>query len=318
MAQTREALGWQSTTADVCDGINLTGKVAVVTGASGGLGAESGRALAHCGAQVILTARDLAKAEAVVGRIREETPGAVVSVEELELDSLDSIRRCAERIAAAHPAIHILVNNAGVMACELARTSQGWERQFATNHLGHFLFTNLLVPQLRAGAPARVVSVSSAGHRLSDVVFDDLHYEHRPYDKWTAYGQSKTANVLFAVALDRRLRDAGVRALAVHPGTILTDLGRHMSEQDIQDLVARIPGGKLEWKSVEQGAATAVWAATAPELAEQGGVYLEDCHVAARKTHEDQADGVTDYALDAEAAERLWASSEELVGIRFM
>jgi NAD(P)-dependent dehydrogenase (short-subunit alcohol dehydrogenase family) len=189
--------------------------------------------------------------------------------------------------------------------------------QFATNHLGHFLLTGLLAPALRAGAPARVVSVSSRGHRFSPVVFEDIHFERRAYDKWSSYGQSKTANVHFAVELDRRLRNAGVRANALHPGAIVTELGRHLSPDDIKQLQARSPGGRMEWKTVPSGAATSTWAATAPELEGRGGLYLEDCHEASlRKSPEDEG-GVEAWALDAAAAEKLWRVSEEMVGERF-
>jgi NAD(P)-dependent dehydrogenase (short-subunit alcohol dehydrogenase family) len=189
--------------------------------------------------------------------------------------------------------------------------------QFATNHLGHFLLAGLLTPLLIAGAPSRVVSVSSRGHRFSPVIFDDIHFEKRPYDKWESYGQAKTANVLFAVELDRRLQGMGVRANALHPGGIVTDLGRHLTEDDIKELMARAPGGKMVWKTPEQGAATSVWAATAPELEGKGGLYLDDCQIAAERTSEDDPGGYEPYARDPEAARRLWTVSEEMVGERF-
>ena len=179
-----------------------------MTGASGGLGAETARALAERGARVTLTARDVAKGEAAAEQIRKSTGNARVDVIALELMSLDSVRAFAKEFAARHGRLNVLINNAGVMACPLARTAEGWESQFATNHLGHFLLTGLLTPLLVASAPSRVISVSSRGHRFSPVVFDDIHFERRPYDKWSAYGQSKTANVLFAVELDRRLAAA--------------------------------------------------------------------------------------------------------------
>ena len=310
--------GRDSTTADVLAGIELRGKVVLVTGASGGLGGETGRALAEKGASVTLAARDVAKGQQVADAIRGAHPEAKVEVMALDLTSPASIRRFAAEFLARRPALHVLVNNAGVMACPLARTPEGYELQFATNHLGHFLLTGLLAPALRAGAPARVVSVSSSGHRLSPVVFDDIHYERRPYDKWQAYGQSKTANVLFAVELDRRLVSAGVRANALHPGAIVTDLGRHLSQEDIAALASRTPGGKgFQWKTIPAGAATAVWAATAPELEDRGGLYLEDCQVAAPKESEDQLAGYERYAVDPVAARRLWSASEGMVGETF-
>ena len=213
---------------------------------------------------------------------------------------------------------HLLVNNAGVMACPLERTEQGWEMQFGTNHMGHFLLTCLLVPQLRAGAPGRVVNLSSAGHRFADVDFEDPNYESRAYDKWESYGQSKTANVLFSVELNRRLSGAGIEAFAVHPGGIMTNLGRHLQKEDIEELMSRAPGGQgIQWKTVEQGAATSVWAATAPELTGHGGIYLEDCQVSKPKQSDDQDGGFAAYAVDPESAKRLWTLSEELLGEKF-
>jgi NAD(P)-dependent dehydrogenase (short-subunit alcohol dehydrogenase family) len=310
-------LGRDSTTADVLAGIELGGRVVLVTGASGGLGAEAARALAGKGASVTLAVRDVGKGREVAESIRASHANADVDVMALDLASPASIRRFAAEYLARRPKLHVLVNNAGVMACPLARTPAGWEMQFATNHLGHFLLTGLLVPALRAGAPARVVSVSSRGHRLSPVVFDDIHYERRPYDKWQAYGQSKTANVLFAVELDRRLVSAGVRANALHPGAIMTDLARHLSQQDIADLMARTPGGGLQFKTVPAGAATTVWAATAPELADRGGLYLEDCQIGVPTEGEEQLTGYQRYAVDPVAARRLWAASEAMVGETF-
>jgi NAD(P)-dependent dehydrogenase (short-subunit alcohol dehydrogenase family) len=228
---------------------------------------------------------------------------------------LARIRAFADRFLALHPTLHILVDNAGVMACPPAKTADGFELQFGSNHLGHFLMTCLLAPALRRGAPSRVVSVSSRGHHLSPVVFDDIQFERRPYDKWLAYGQAKTANVLFAVGLDRRLGGHGVHANALHPGAIVTELGRHLQPEDLQFLRARNP--TMQFKSVEAGAATSVFAATAPELEGRGGLYLEDCHVAAPNDASDALDGVKPYALDAANAERLWEVSERLVGERF-
>jgi len=206
-----------------------------------------------------------------------------------------------------------------VMACPLDRTPDGWERQLATNHIGHFLLTCLLAPALRAGAPSRVVNLSSAGHRLAAMDFDDPHFEKRSYDKWAAYGQSKTANVLFSVELDARLAGHGIRAFAVHPGMIMTELGRHLDENDVKELMSRTPGGgsTLSWKTVEQGAATSVWAATAPELDDRGGLYCADCRVAPADAAEDDLIGVSPHAIDPDAAEQLWRFSEASVGERF-
>jgi NAD(P)-dependent dehydrogenase (short-subunit alcohol dehydrogenase family) len=307
--------GPETTTNDVLAGIDLHGVVALVTGGSSGLGQETARAFAAQGAQVILTARDVPKGEAAAAAIRASTGNERVTVEALELGSLASIRACAQRVLERHGRLHILVNNAGVMACPFAKTADGFEMQFGSNHLGHFLLTCLLVPALRAGAPSRIVSVSSRGHHLSPVVFEDIHFEHRPYHKWLSYGQAKTANVLFAVALERRLAASGVHANALHPGAIMTELGRHLEAEDIQFLQSRNRG--MQFKSVEAGAATAVFTATAPELVGRGGLYLEDCHVAHVNDAPDALDGVKSYALDPENAERLWDVSEKLAGGRF-
>ena len=305
--------GAETTAAEVADGIDLTGKVALVTGGSSGLGQETARVLASRGAEVILTARDVAKGEAVAAAIRAATGNEAVSVEALELGSLAQIHAFAERMLARHAALDLLINNAGVMACPFAQTADGFELQFGSNHLGHFLVTALLAPALRA--PARIVSVSSRGHHISPVVFEDLRFERRPYDKWTAYGQSKTANVLFAVGLEARLGARGIHAFALHPGAILTELGRHLQAEDYEFLRSRNRG--MTFKTVESGAATSVFAATAPELAASGGVYLEDCHIAAVNDAPDALDGVKSYALDRGNAERLWEMSEQLAGRRF-
>jgi NAD(P)-dependent dehydrogenase (short-subunit alcohol dehydrogenase family) len=312
----RDGFGHDSTTDEVIQGIDLADKLALVTGGSGGLGAETARALASSGARVVVTARNVAKAEEVVRGIRAATGNAAVEVDELELGSLASVRAFAERFLARHDALHVLVNNAGVMACPYARTSDGFEMQFGTNHLGHFLLTGLIAPALLRGAPARIVSVSSRGHQMSPVVFDDIHFERRPYEKWSAYGQSKTANVLLAAELERRLAARGVHANALHPGVIFTDLARHLVPEDLEFLKKRAPGGAMRTKSVAAGAATAVWAATAPELEGRGGLYLEDCGVAEVNDAEGATGGVRSYALDPAAAERLWKVSEEMVGQR--
>ncbi len=308
--------GSATTTDEVLDGIDCTGKRVLVTGGSSGIGQETARALAAHGAEVILTARDTAKGEAVAAGIRESTGNQKVSVEAVELGSLASVRSFADRFLARYDTLHVLVNNAGVMACPFGHTTDGFETQFGTNHLGHFLLAGLLLPALRKGAPARVVSVSSRGHHMSPVVFDDIHFERRPYDKWQAYGQSKTANILFAVGLDRRLSSQGVRALALHPGAIMTELGRHLVPEDIRFLQSRGGSGGLQFKTVEAGAATSVFAATAPELADRGGVYLEDCGVASINDAEGALAGVKSYAVDPAFADRLWTLSEAAVGAR--
>jgi NAD(P)-dependent dehydrogenase (short-subunit alcohol dehydrogenase family) len=314
---TNRKFGFESTASEVVAGLDLSHVSAIVTGASGGLGAETARALAERGARVTLTARDVAKGEAAAEKIRKSTGNARVDVLPLELMSRDSVRAFAKDFSSRHKKLNVLINNAGVMACPLARTAEGWESQFATNHLGHFLLTGLLTPLLVASAPSRVISVSSRGHRFSPVIFDDIHFERRPYDKWSAYGQSKTANVLFAVELDRQLAARGVRANALHPGGIVTELGRHLTNDDIVELMSRAPGGKMDWKTPEQGAATSTWGATAPELEGKGGLYLDDCQIASVRKSEDDASGYEAYARDEAAAKRLWTVSEEHVGEKF-
>ena len=311
------SFGFESTASEVVAGLDLSHLCAIVTGASGGLGAESARALAERGASVTLTARDVAKGEKAAEAIRKSTGNAKVDVMALELMSLDSVRAFAKEYTARHKKLNVLLCNAGVMACPLARNENGWESQFATNHVGHFLLAGLLQPLLVASAPSRVVSVSSRGHRFSTVVFEDIQFERRPYDKWAAYGQAKTANVLFAVELDRRLASRGVRANALHPGGIVTELGRHLTNDDIVELMSRAPGGKMDWKTPEQGAATSVWAATAPELEGKGGLYLDDCQIARERTSPDDPSGYEAYARDPAAARRLWTVSEQLVGQTF-
>lgn len=318
-ASNREGFGAETTTDQVLEGIELSGKLALITGGSSGLGAETARAFAAKGARVVLTARDLAAGKEVADGIKASTGNQNVEVEELELGSLASIRAFAGRFLAKHDALQILVNNAGVMACEFDKTSDGFEMQFGTNHLGHFLMTGLIAPALLRGAPSRVVSLSSRGHHIGPVNFDDLHFEQREYEKWESYGQAKTANILFAVELERRLGERGVHANAVHPGVIMTKLSRHMGPDDFAVLQKRATdrGEVLSMKPVEAGAATSVFTATAPELEGRGGLYLEDCHVAEIDDTENAGGGVRSYAVDAENARQLWAVSEKMVGETF-
>jgi NAD(P)-dependent dehydrogenase (short-subunit alcohol dehydrogenase family) len=311
-----------STTNEVIAGIALDGRVAVVTGASAGLGIETARVLAQAGATVLLVARDRDKLAPVLQSLREQLPGARLESALMDLSDLDSVRAAAADIAARYPQIHLLVNNAGVMACPPGRTAQGFELQFGTNHLGHFLFTGLLVPALKAAAAAsgqdsRVISLSSAGHRFAGIDFDDPNFERREYSKWSAYGQSKTANALFAVGLDAREKVRGVRAFSVHPGVIMTELGRHVQPEDWETLKAARPSREeMTYKSIEQGAATSVWAATSSLLQGLGGLYLEDCHIAVPAVP-GQGGGVEAYASDPAVADRLWHLSESLVGQSF-
>jgi NAD(P)-dependent dehydrogenase (short-subunit alcohol dehydrogenase family) len=227
------------------------------------------------------------------------------------------VRAFCDGVLADHSHLELLVANAGVMAAPEGRTADGFETQFGTNHLGHFVLVNRLVPLLLAGAPSRVVLLSSGGHRLADVDLDDPNFEQTPYDPWTAYGRSKTANVLFAVELDRRLRDRDVRATAVHPGVIATELSRHMTDETLTALLERRGSRPMNRKSVEAGAATSVWAGVAADAHAVGGRYCEDCSVSEITTDPESATGVTAYALDQERAAALWARSEELVGETF-
>ena len=295
-----------TTTDEVVAGLDLAGKTIVVTGATSGLGKESARALASTGAEVVLCGRDDAKGQAVVDEI-----GGATSFQHLDLADLDSVRASADELLARIERLDVLLNNAGVMACPLARTADGFEMQFGTNHLGHFLFTARLFPLLAQSVPSRIVNLSSHGHMIGGVDLDDPNYEHRPYDKWEAYGQAKTANVLFSRELDRRFGDHDVHAYAVHPGMIITELGRHLDEADIADIGERTSkrpagGPSSTFKPVERGAATQVWAATGDGI--PGGAYLADAAV---------CEQVAPHATDDDVAVRLWALSEDLVGEAF-
>lgn len=308
--------GAESTVAEVIRGVSLKGRTAIVTGASSGIGIETARALASAGATVTLAVRDVAAGRSVADDINQSVGGNRASVEMLELASLTSVRTFAERWGDRP--VHFLILNAGVMGTPFGRTADGFETQFGINHLGHFLLTNLLTEKLIAAAPSRVVVLSSSGHQMSDIHFDDLNYERRPYQPFEAYGQSKTANVLFAVGFTRRYAKYGVVANAVMPGAVRSNLGRYVDQEMMQKLgwfdeQGNVPG--VLFKTPEQGAATSIWAAVAPELGKRGGLYLEDCQEAPRWREEVALVGVKDYALDPEAADRLWAASEALVGI---
>jgi len=306
--------GHHSTALEVVEGIDLSGKTAIVTGASSGLGVETARALASAGAEVLMPVRNRAKGEGVAEDIRASTGNDRVSVMDMDLSVPSEVRACAESFLARGGPLHILINNAGIMACPLQRSPEGWESQFATNHFGHFLFTQLLLPALERGAPSRVVNLSSIGHRITAVDFDDPHYVTRAYDKWNAYGQAKTANVLFSVAFNKRYTSKGVTANAVHPGGIMTGLQKDLTQEEMNALGWFDEDGNVVegFKTPEGGASTATWAATTPLLEGHGGLYLEDCNVAAMATPELPYSGVHPYAIDADAAERLWKLSEEM------
>jgi NAD(P)-dependent dehydrogenase (short-subunit alcohol dehydrogenase family) len=305
--------GWDSTTQDVIQGIDLSGRLAIVTGGYSGIGLETTRTLAGAGAHVIVPARRRAAAEEALDGI------ANVEIDDLDLGDQVSVKAFAGRVVASGRSVDLLLDNAGIMACDEARIGPGWESQFGTNHLGHFTLTNLIWPALMAGDGARVIALSSRGHKRSPIRFDDLMFEHG-YDRWEAYGQAKTANSLFAVQLDALGRDSGVRAFAVHPGGILTPLQRYLPEGEMIRLGWQDEQGNwlATFKTVEQGAATSIWAATSPQLAEAGGVYCEDCEiaeVAVPGSPTAEAKGVNAYAVDSEQAARLWEVSAELTGV---
>ena len=303
----------QPTALQVVDGVDLAGKTCVITGASAGLGRESARALASAGAHVVLAARSHEKLADAEQWVRVEVPGARTSTVQLDLASLSSVRSAAQAIAGIAPAIDVLMNNAGVMFTPFGRTADGFEIQFGTNHLGHFQLTRQLLPQLIAASGARIVILSSDGHRMSDIDLDDANWERRDYDKFAAYGASKTANVLHAVELDRLLRDFKVRAYAVHPGVVATSLARHMGREDFAALTRFAPAQpstttidiRRDFTTPEHGAATQVWAAVSSELSDVGSVYLTDCGT---------TDDVAPYAIDPAHALALWELSEKLCG----
>ena len=309
------AFGAESTADEVLDGVDLGGRRVLVTGVSSGLGLETARALAARGAQVVGAARDLEKARAAT----RATSG--IELVELDLASLASVRACAEGLVAAGMPLDLVVANAGVMATPFGRTADGFETQFGTNHLGHFVLVNRLLPLLRAGS--RLVALSSGGHRAGDVDLEDPGFERTPYNEWAAYGRSKTANILFAVEFDRRHRAAGIRAAAVHPGSIDTDLSRNMTADAKARMVASInanrPAGAPEfrYKSVAQGTATSVWAGVVADADEVGGRYCEDCHVAEATDTPGVRTGVRSYALDPDRARAVWASSASMTGESF-
>ena len=310
-------LGATTTAEEALAGKDLFGKTIIVTGGYVGLGLETTRVLTNAGATVIVPARTRDKAEANLNGMKN------VEIDSLDLLAPDSIDAFAQAFLASGRKLDILINNAGIMATPLTRDARGYETQFAANHLGHFQLTLRLWPALLAAKNARVVSLSSRGHRFSGIRFDDPQFVRTPYDKWLAYGQSKTANALFAMALDARGKAGGVRAFAVHPGGILTELMRYLSDEDIAAFgITRKPDGTLDtgahaFKTIPQGAATTLWAATSRQLDGMGGVYCEDCDIAGPgpATHELTGNGISPWAHDPEQAEKLWELSEKLTGV---
>ncbi len=307
-----------STTQDVLKGFNLTGKRYLVTGSSGGLGLETTRALAAHGATVVMAARDEAKNASAAESIRQDHPGADLEFMTVDLGSLASVRTAAATFMSDPRPLHALIANAGVMATPFGKTIDGFETQFGVDHLGHFLLVREILPKLVESAPARVVLLSSAGHRLGDIDLNDVNFEHRPYDPLLSYGAAKSANILHAVEIDRRYRDKGVRAFAVHPGGIHTELGRYMTMEVITSLMDRIgeQGSTFSWKTIPQGAATTAWATTSELLNNMGGAYCEDCNVSPVLADDDEGIngvGVAARAVDAAKATALWDLSERLV-----
>lgn len=315
-----QTFGATSTTEDVLHGVDLTGKRVLVTGVSAGLGVETARALAAHGAKVVGTARDLTKAREALARAGADG----VELVEMDLASLKSVRAAADRVNAAGEKFDLVIANAGVMAIPTRTlTEDGFETQFGTNHLGHFVFVNRIASLFAPGS--RLVNLSSSGHRYADVNLDDPNFERTDYSDFGAYGRSKTANVLFAVEFDRRHQSRGVRATAVHPGGIQTELARHMAPGALENLVATINaenektgGTAFAFKSIPQGAATSLWAGLVAPADEVGARFCEDCHVAAvNNASAEVRAGVRAYALDGDNAKRLWAKSEEMVAERF-
>ncbi|RUL72184.1 SDR family NAD(P)-dependent oxidoreductase [Dyella choica] len=315
-----------STTNQVLEGVELNGKRVLITGVSAGLGVETARSLAAHGAHVVGAVRNIAKAKGATQSVLADAKGSGgLELIEMDLNSLASVRRCADQLLAKGEKFDLVIANAGIMACPFGKTEDGFELQFGTNHLGHFVLVNRIVSLMKNGS--RLVNLSSAGHRYSDVDLDDPNFERTPYTEFGAYGRSKTANVLFAVEFDRRHKQHGIRATAVHPGGIRTELTRHMDEAALQKRIGEVneqnkaAGQPLfQWKTVEQGAATTVWAAAVADANVVGGRYCEDCHVGEWVTQEGAGlmrGGVRSYALDPERAKALWAKSEEMVGERF-
>ena len=321
--------GNTTTTDEVLEGLDLVGRRVVITGAASGLGRESARALAAHGASVTVLARSRDRAARAAEEIEALVPAAKVESGVVDLADLSTIRSFAETYTVTHDAIDVLINNAGVMACPFGRTVDGFETQFGTNHLGHFLLTALLYPALLGSSSPRVVTLSSGGHARSDVDLVDPNFEVTEYSPWMSYGRSKTANALFARELARRGGQHGVLSFSVHPGAVSTDLGRYLTAELISEVTrladeraaspdpesGQVRGG-ITWKSIEAGAATQIWAATAPELADHNGAYLADCGLGLLGG-DPGANGFLPYLLDDAHAAELWDLSEDLVGALF-
>jgi NAD(P)-dependent dehydrogenase (short-subunit alcohol dehydrogenase family) len=312
-----KTFGAESTADEVLEGVSLSGKRVLVTGVSAGLGVETARSIVAHGATVVGTARDLGKAR----RALAEAGNHSVELVEMDLASLASVRKAADELLKRATPFDVIIANAGVMACPQGKTQDGFETQFGTNHLGHFVFVNRLVPLLKSGS--RVVTLSSAGHQISDVDIDDPNFERTPYQPFTAYGRSKTANILYAVALDNRLKGRGVRATSIHPGGIQTELGRHMTPELMSQMRERLSkmenaqGREFRFKTVPQGSATSVWSGFVAPADAVGAHYCEDCHVCEINDNPNSRVGVRSYALNLAHANDLWRKSEEMVRERF-
>jgi NAD(P)-dependent dehydrogenase (short-subunit alcohol dehydrogenase family) len=322
------AFGATSTTQDVLSGVNLKGKRILVTGVSAGIGVETARSLAAHGAQVVGAARDLTKAKAATAQVRKDADAGGGSFELIALDLADlkSVRTCADELLAKGGRFDVIIANAGVMATPFGHTADGFETQFGTNHLGHFVLVNRIASLMGPGS--RLINLSSSGHRFANVDLEDPNFERTPYEPFVAYGRSKTANILFAVAFDQRHRERGIRAAAVHPGGIQTELARHMDPSHLEAMIKQINQqaaaegkGPFQFKTIPQGAATSVWAGVVASADEIGGRYCENCH-ASDVVPDNVAlgmlnEGVRAYALDRKNAEALWKKSEEMVGESF-
>ncbi len=307
--------GAKSTASEVLAGIDLAGRNAIVTGGYSGLGLETVRALAGAGARVTVPARRVEVAEAALADVTGD-----IEIAAMDLADLQTVEKFTREYDETKRGLDILINNAGIMACPEGRVGPGWERQFGTNHLGHMAMSLALAPSMQRANSARVVCLSSTGHVRSDVHWDDPHFNNTPYDKWDAYGQAKSANALFALGVDHRGRDVGVRAFSVHPGGIFTPLQRHLSDEEMVALGWKAPDGsippqiKAMFKTPEQGASTSVWAATSPQLEGRGGVYCEDCDIAKLADENSQRwEHARPWICDDEKAERLWSMSEKML-----
>ncbi|KCZ56816.1 oxidoreductase [Hyphomonas chukchiensis] len=307
--------GGKTTASEVLAGIDLTGRNAIVTGGYSGIGLETVRALAVAGARVTVPARRVEVAEDTLADVAGD-----IEIASMDLADLRSVDKFTREYDETKRGLDILINNAGIMACPEGRVGPGWERQFGTNHLGHMAMSLALAPSMQRADSARVVCLSSTGHVRSDVHWDDPHFNNTPYDKWDAYGQAKSANALFALGVDHRGRDVGVRAFSVHPGGIFTPLQRHLSEEEMVQLGWKAPDGSIPpqvqamFKTPEQGASTSVWAATSPQLNGHGGVYCEDCDIAKLADENSQRwEHARAWICDDEKAERLWTMSEKML-----